>query len=380
MDQIRTMRDDLKKASQSPRDVAAAFSNNVFGGGGTQNSPTKPQNTVLNSSAPIPPKPQPSQSTKPISPPKTTTTILQTSAPPSNLPLTDSGIQENKSTDSVPKPILSTNAKPDLNMEKENIFKLSESSSPKSLVMSSPLSVQAVLQPKQIGFLSSLVFRYIIIGIIILLVMGGGLYSYFVFFNSPSGNLSVNTNTNSENNTIVPESLVPVDSTIDISVSAEQDMATAAKQSLLSLELENGNYARIFTYQEGTLLSFDSFLSALKLTISDNVKSMLTNDYTFFVYKQEGGLRYGLAVGTNGDVTAAVKKWEERIFQDLESLYIDSNPQTVGNKFSENNSYSTKLYYLNLPDSQTTLDYAIMNNLLIITTSKDSMIDLIKKL
>lgn len=369
MDQIRTMQDDLKKASQSPKDVAAAFNSNVSSN--TQSSPVK------------------------------------TPTPPPNLPVTDSVKQENKpsapslvspppisrpplssSPVSVPKFMPSPNAKPGLSLEKENIFKSSEPSAPPkplapSPVPSAPLAVQTVSKPEYSSF-SSPVFKYVIIGIIILLVVGGGTFGYFVFFNSSSNNQSTNTNSNNtntgENSAVVPESLIPIDSTVDVTVSAEQDLGVAIKEDLSSLEMDTGSYARILVYQEDTLLSLESFLSALKITIPANVKSLLNNDYTFFVYNQKEGFRYGLVIGSTGSLTEAIKSWEERMFQDLSFLYIEGNPQVVENKFSENNTYSTKIHYLNLPDHQTSLDYAINNVLFIIATSKDSMIDLVKKL
>lgn len=349
MDNIRTMQDDLKNASQSPKSVATAFNNNI-----------------KNNSQPVEPAP----AVKP-------SVVANKVTAPNNLPFAPIA--------PLPPLPLKRDSSSD---KKEDIFKPAEPSIPtKPFTPLKPLSMVSNVPTRKetsSSFLQSRGFKLSLIGVLVVVLLAGGAFGYFKYF-APSynDNGGIDTSINNNNNDqtpVIPQSLITVATTIEISLPSQGNAVDFVKDKVGSFILEKGSYHRILIYDAGTLLSLDAFLDKFNLSINQEVKSLLTSNYTFFVYVQESGLRYGLALKSNDYVSITMTGWESEMFQDLAALYLNSSPQFVKNPFNDNRDYSSVIRYLNLPDTETTLDYTLSNDLLLITTSKESMIGLVQGL
>jgi len=76
-----------------------------------------------------------------------------------------------------------------------------------------------------------------------------------------------------------------------------------------------------------------------------------------------------------------LNNWEKTIVVDMKSFFFKNEELKLATEDFQDNIYNeTAIRYLNLPDSNLTIDYAIINNNLLITTSKESMYALIDAL
>lgn len=410
MDNIRTMKGDLAKASQSPKNVAAVFNQSVKNDLAAVSATASSTSPVLGGNRPTtpePPKPWAfSQETLPKE------NVVNKNAPlaPENLPFTDlsgeSGLpsatesherkpvaqglpvaedksypsSKNYSVFSPPSPLPETQSK---SIGKENIFKTGDSNVPKktfpSPVFNKPSVPSAPVEintGKQTARLSGFVLKLAVILVVVLVIGAGGFFAYNRYFTSPP--ISDDDAIVLPDDTISDsESLIPVSGTIQISLAADSNLAETLKSNLSQSIIEKGTFNDISIDLEGAPLSSKTFLNLLNLRIPSELESALTGKFTFFVYSHGDKLRYGLAMKTGSDISSQLLAWESKMFQDLSSLYIGSSPQMIKNEFKNNTSYSASIRYLNLPESDTSLDYSLRNDLLIITTSKDSMVDLL---
>lgn len=385
MDNIRTMQGDLLKASQSPKTVAAVFGSNL-----KSNPPGKIG--VVTSTSPSPlssvqpsPKQVNANQPAPIVEPRSNI-ISEPKNIPANLPFTD--LSKEKFDSPAKKEVFSSISQPisPATLPSDDVFKSVEKEPAvfkKPLPQTSPapalVTSSVDIETSSANFLSGRNLKLVFV-VLLVLIAGGGTFVYFNYFKS---NLPVDSSIIGNNDIIpivTPESLFPVDGTIKVVADSGVSPIDSVKTAVSSSILEKGSFNRILINKQETPLSLDGFLNDLNINISDEVKNGLTNDYTFFVYGQAQGLRYGLVIKTNNDISSQLVNWESEMFKDLNSLYFDGNPQTVSAEFRDNGDYPVSIRYINLPDPSVSLDYALANNLLIITTSKDSMIDLIGKL
>ncbi len=191
---------------------------------------------------------------------------------------------------------------------------------------------------------------------------------------------------------------------------AQSQNSGAFTQVAFKTAAQEGEEARLLTLSE-----FASFFSLTSFSpnIADSTTSPATttksaiylsdlleqNQYFPFVYYQtqdgsspfSGGLypaRFGLiAALKNNDKEADIKKilknLEPTMPEELKDLLIFANgaieiPESP--KFIDNTYKNFDIRYMNFPFSTLTLDYAIVNNYLILTTSKEAMYVVIDRL
>lgn len=385
MDNIRTMQSDLLKASQSPKTVAAAFNSNLKSNSLGQ--------TAAGTSTPPSPLPSVQSSPKPLNTNQPTSVVEPRSNiipepknVPTNLPFTD--LSKEKFDSPAKKEVFSSISQPisPAALPSDDVFKSVEKESvvfkkplPQTPLAPAPVPSLVNIETSSANFLSGRNLKLVFV-VLLVLIVGGGTIVYFKYFKS---NLPVDSSIIGNNGIIpivTPEPLFPVDGTIKVVADSGVSLIDSVKTAVSSSSLKKGSFNRVLINKQETPLSLDGFLNGLNINISDEVKNGLTNDYTFFVYGQDQGSRYGFVIKTNSDISSQLVNWEQKMFKDLSSLYFEGNPQTVSAEFRNSGDYPVSIRYINLPDPGVSLDYALSNNLLIITTSKDSMIDLISKL
>ena len=141
---------------------------------------------------------------------------------------------------------------------------------------------------------------------------------------------------------------------------------------------------------EKKYVDFSSFLVISKINIPENIQSIIADDgdidgnnYNLFLYNNGENNRTGLiiSIDQNLNLVENFKAWEETMFNDIKSLIFEDEVLEPAIKEFQDNIYNeVVIRYINLPTSDLSIDYAIIEDKLIITTSKDSMYAVIDNL
>ncbi len=121
-------------------------------------------------------------------------------------------------------------------------------------------------------------------------------------------------------------------------------------------------------------------IEPLEITIPDNISEKLRGQPVFFTYSQQGKYRAGsiIKIDNQENLKTYLKDWEDNIIKDLNPLFLEHQPGEPATENFQDNTYSkVAIRYMNFPDPNLTIDYAIVNNYLVITTSRESMYKLI---
>ncbi len=155
--------------------------------------------------------------------------------------------------------------------------------------------------------------------------------------------------------------------------------------NIIKLEIIDNDNAR-------NIVTFEKALEVIgiknnKTTLPSDFLDLTTNSYNIFIFKTTKNpisIRYGIAVKTEEEdkLKTTMKLWEknrienQKMIKILKPLFIDDSgfEQTYANFTSINYSKENiELRYVGLIGSETALDYFIHKNILVITTSKDSI-------
>lgn len=183
-----------------------------------------------------------------------------------------------------------------------------------------------------------------------------------------------------------PSNIVIVDSDIVIEIdnkiaSPETLSSLIPKISLSSREiLKDKNLGRILikysAETEKSYLTFQETIDLLQIKIPNTLLQNSQNG-EILTYSQNGIIRYGFAIKITGDSLSALdymNSWEKTIIDDIKNLYIENLPIITEDSIFKDNFYESFVKsYINLPDTETSLDWAVSNEkkILIIATSKD---------
>jgi len=116
------------------------------------------------------------------------------------------------------------------------------------------------------------------------------------------------------------------------------------------------------------------FFSGLGAIVPDAVLMKFSEDYSLFARKEGEAAKLGFVVKT---VTASgladeMKNWEPTLQNDLTPLYVGQAPTGAGT-FSSSRYKNADIRYFNFSSpANTSLDYSVISNFLVIGTSKDT--------
>ncbi len=124
-------------------------------------------------------------------------------------------------------------------------------------------------------------------------------------------------------------------------------------------------------------------IELLEINIPANVSNNLGEKYTFFLYAQSGGNRAGFIVEITDQelLRANLRNWENTMEEDLKPIFLN---QELGEPATE--EFQGSVYkdigirYLNFSNSSLSIDYAIVENYMIVTTSKESIYKMIDRI
>lgn len=124
-------------------------------------------------------------------------------------------------------------------------------------------------------------------------------------------------------------------------------------------------------------------IELLEINIPTNVSNVLEEKYTFFLYAQKEGNRAGFVVKIidREALVASLKDWEKIMEEDLRSIFLGQEPgEPVNEKFQDGTYQGINIRYLNFSELSLAIDYALAEDYLIITTSKESIFKMIERI
>jgi len=137
------------------------------------------------------------------------------------------------------------------------------------------------------------------------------------------------------------------------------------------------------TKTNGNALSLSELIQELKLYIPPYTLAELKDNYTLLVYKQGAQQRMSLVIETNNpnNFATTITSWENTMPKDLQEMFLNHQPSNLNTKGFSNNQYrDTSIRFVNFPTPELTIDYAVSNNLFLISTSRESGYNIIDRL
>lgn len=187
----------------------------------------------------------------------------------------------------------------------------------------------------------------------------------------------------------VPEPLIPVDETRTIELTIGQESLLLDDLKLVVAQEQTLNtfkriLAKLVSQTEKKYADLDTLVSSLGISLPNSILfTAATSDieggnYTLFFYSQPEGNRLAMVIAlTEGvDLSQELRNWETSIKTDLESFFLGLDIEvqpTATEEFQDNLYQDIVIRYLNFPSPDLSIDYAIVGNKLVMTTSRESM-------
>ncbi|MBI1755032.1 hypothetical protein HYR65_01985 [Candidatus Azambacteria bacterium] len=184
----------------------------------------------------------------------------------------------------------------------------------------------------------------------------------------------------------IPQAVLSLDQTVTI------EIATMDKTTLLAkLQAENTKITaqkatlrylvRISSATEKKYLSLSEIGQLIGFTVPQSLAQSFSQS-EFIGYKNGSAFRYGLAAATShkDEVKTAALAWEASALDDLAGLYIQKayvKPATVA--FSSNTYLDFTKRYLNMPQPDVSLDWALSDKYFVVATSKEMIFAILDK-
>lgn len=183
------------------------------------------------------------------------------------------------------------------------------------------------------------------------------------------------------------QSLIFVDKTKIISLLPEASFSDSLKQDLIQesrKEEEIGTFKRIAILKNKTeFLSLREFLNELRINIPAYVLERLGENYTLVLYNQNGIKHLGLIIEVKNpeNLKEQLRSWEQTMVNDLKNFFAFETPgMPAAPEFQDNIYKNISIRYLNFPEPDITIDYALTDNLFILLTSKELMYEAINRI
>lgn len=211
--------------------------------------------------------------------------------------------------------------------------------------------------------------------VIAVLLVGAGFYYWWNYMRGP------------EKPAIEPPvSLIEVDitETINIKEGKEADLLNELKKKAAEFQ-EKNTFRRILLKKIGREKDYffpaKEVFSALGINLPANIAENLGEDNTLFLYGQEQGNRLGIVIKiNNADIFKIyLTSWEATMANDLKPLFLGENLTQPAVEFKSGVYKEVDIRYLNFIDSTLAIDYALVGDYFIITTSKESMFGVIDR-
>jgi len=242
--------------------------------------------------------------------------------------------------------------------------------------------------------------EYVLISLIVILVLGGiGGFIYWwkylrvspthyecrnykcVLIEGEGENKCISDENCAPKEPKIPNSLIGVDRIKTIIIKKGNEDLLLDRLKKVIEEISSGKITRILVkLVDGEIkyLNLDELAAYLGINIPSEVKYCFGDQFTFFIYLQKDSFakRTGLVIEIKDKdlLQTLLKDWEKNLIEDIKPIFLDEKiGQPATEEFQDNVYRDVSIRYINLPNPDLTIDYAIVYDKLIITTSKDSM-------
>jgi flagellar basal body-associated protein FliL len=126
--------------------------------------------------------------------------------------------------------------------------------------------------------------------------------------------------------------------------------------------------------KDGQPIGKKDFFAGTGVAVPDPVLMKLSEDYSLFVRKESGSAKLGFVFKsvTSSGLSDEMKNWEPTLPTDLAPLYVGLAPTGTGT-FNSSQYKNADIRYFNFSSpADTSLDYSVISNFLIIGTSKNT--------
>ncbi len=187
----------------------------------------------------------------------------------------------------------------------------------------------------------------------------------------------------------VPEPLIPVDETRTIELTIGQENLLLDDLKLVAAQEQTLNtfkriLAKLISQTEKKYADLDTLVSSLGISLPNSILFTAANsdikggNYTLYFYSQPEGNRLAIVIALveGVDLSQELRNWETSIKTDLESFFLGLDIEvqpTATEEFQDNLYQDIVIRYLNFPSPDLSIDYAIVGNKLVMTTSRESM-------
>ncbi|MEA2113531.1 MAG: hypothetical protein U9P63_02650 [Patescibacteria group bacterium] len=187
----------------------------------------------------------------------------------------------------------------------------------------------------------------------------------------------------------IPQSLVPVSGTETIEIKARHRELFIKELELILAKDGEGNalnnvLIKAVSRTERKYIGLSDFLFLSEASLPEKIIQSAAVDesgganYSFFFYNQakERRLGFALKIAEGIDIREELKMWESEIPENITALFVNLEDITLladTEEFQDNTYKSIAIRYINFPNPDLSVDYAIVGDKLIITTSRESM-------
>ncbi len=180
-----------------------------------------------------------------------------------------------------------------------------------------------------------------------------------------------------------PKPLLAVETTevINLNGSLKSQLQTILKQ-----DQPEDNLKQILVSAESDYLALDALAEQLGIRFPVSIMGAIntsTDSYTLFAYGEDPENRLGIVIKTrqSSSLRQDLRDWEPEMKNDLTAFLMqDQVPASFSQEFLDNLYQEAAIRYMNFPTSDLSIDYALLDDKLIITTSKKSMFKAIQAL
>lgn len=186
-----------------------------------------------------------------------------------------------------------------------------------------------------------------------------------------------------DNQPKVPASLIRVDETKILKITNNISLVDLLINEENSTQPEKTLKRIIPIKINNNVLTLNELTQELRIYIPPYTLAELKNSYTLVAYKQGKQQRIGLIVETNNlnNFIEKSKSWEQTMPWNFQGIFLNHQPNNLTTKgFSDNKYREINVRFDNLPGSELAIDYTILNNLFLMSTSEESIHNIIDRL
>ena len=167
---------------------------------------------------------------------------------------------------------------------------------------------------------------------------------------------------------------------LDITTISSEDIQktiTSVAEELKAMPIDNQlHYEFVIVDANNNPIAFPIFATAAKFNLSPAVLKNLGENFSFFLYNDNGNERLSVVVTIKdkGLLVTALQNQEKTFINDASFLFLNEKPEKTTGSLQNSTYKSATIRFFNLNNQLTlSIDYTTVNTDLIIATSKDTM-------